>query len=585
MNPPPLSALSRSRVLLRRLALRTVLAMAVVLALVAAVERAHGQTQPRALVLYDQPMGAPYQNLGKAYAVMLTNLLGHWDARVDTLPAHQYQPGAVERYDAVFYLGAWFDHPLSASLLADLAETRRTVVWFKYNLWQLARLPGYDMAARMGWRLLANRGLEGDPGAPTPDFFDTVHYRGEALRKYYAWSRSTGTILADPDIGLAEVIDPSRVRTHATIENRARGEVAPYALQAGNFWYVADLPFSYIGPRDRYLAFTDLLHEILGESARAQAARLAGTAPQALVRLEDVHALSRPEHLRTLTDRLSNRIDPLLGTSAPIPFSIAVIPRYRDPLGVYNDGRPLEIRLRQALGVRDELRYAIQRGARLLMHGYSHQYLHLRNPFSAVSGEDFEFWDIVANQPLSVDSPLDWRRRLDQGIKAFEEIGLSPFAFETPHYQASPNAYRAIAERFPIAYERAVYYTSDRPRLNLPTADKDFAVGQFFPYVIGRDWYGRKVLPENLGNIEFDIREIDPASGGNYRWQDLNENARVLRAVVRNGIASFFFHPFWLETIRRPDGTPYPYDGLEEFERVLGGLYELGYRFVDPRGL
>lgn len=570
---------------LRRMTLRTLIALALLFALLSLVERAQGAEPPRTLVLYDQPMGQPYQNLGKAYAIMLANLLGHWQAQVETMPAHRYQAGSVERFDAIFYLGAWFDHPLPSSLLADLTATRRTVVWFKYNLWQLARQPGFDLSARMGWRLIANRGLEGSPGAATPDFFDTVHYRGEALRKYYAWSASSGTIHADPDIGLVEITDPARARTLATIENRARGEQAPYVVQAGNFWYVADLPFSYIGPRDRYLAFADILHEILGESASAALAQRDDAAPAALVRLEDVHALTSVQHLRTLTDRLSGWTDPASGTASPIPFSIGLIPRYRDPLGRNNNGLPLDIRLRQATGLRTELAHAVAKGAALLMHGYSHQYLHLLNPHSAVSGDDFEFWDIAGNEPLSVDSPLDWRRRIDQGIREIANAGLTAFAFETPHYQASPNAYRAIAERFPVAYERAVYYTGDRPRLNTTANDRDFAVGQFFPYVIARDWYGRKVLPENLGNIEFDIRDIDPTSNCEYRWQDLTENARVLRAVVRNGIASFFFHPFWLETFRRPDGTAYLYDGLDEFERVLTGLHELGYRFVDPRGL
>jgi len=62
-------------------------------------------------------------------------------------------------------------------------------------------------------------------------------------------------------------------------------------------------------------------------------------------------------------------------------------------------------------------------------------------------------------------------------------------------------------------------------------------------------------------------------------------NARIMRAVVRNGIASFFFHPFWLETFRRPDGSSYPYDGLADLEKVLAGLRELGFEFVDPRSL
>ena len=35
------------------------------------------------------------------------------------------------------------------------------------------------------------------------------------------------------------------------MSNPKTGEQAPYVVRSGNFWYVADLPFSYIGPRDR----------------------------------------------------------------------------------------------------------------------------------------------------------------------------------------------------------------------------------------------------------------------------------------------------------------------------------------------
>jgi uncharacterized protein YdaL len=279
----------------------------------------------------------------------------------------------------------------------------------------------------------------------------------------------------------------------------------------------------------------------------------------------------------------ANWTDPSGGPARPIPFSIALIPRYRDPLGRYNASRPLDIRLRQALGLRAELAHALNQGGALVMHGFTHQFQHQLNPYSAVSGDDFEFWDIVRNQPMSMDSPLEWSRRIEQGLRELRDAGFSAFAFETPHYQASPNAYRAIAARFSTAYERAVYYTSDRPRLNTNSNDKDFAVGQFFPYTISRDWYGRKVLPENLGNIEYDIRDIDPTSNFDYTWQDLLTNADILHAVVRNGIASFFFHPFWLEQFRRPDGTRYPHDGLADLQRLLAGLRETGFEFVDPR--
>jgi uncharacterized protein YdaL len=563
---------------------RLVALLVCVVAALAWVAPASAQLGPSALVVYDAPPGQPYEKLGKAYAIMLRNLLGHWDARVDTIPVHQYTAGRVRNYEATFYIGAWYDNPLPEDFLRDVEASDKTVVWFKYNFWQLARVQGFDAAQRYGFRFLFNRGLEGDPAAAVPDFFDTVSYKGEDLRKYYAFDAINGRVLADPDIGYTEVVDPARAQVVVPITNRANGMQAPYVMRAGNFWYVADLPFSYIGPRDRYLVISDLLHDMLGTTASAKAIA-EGAAPQALVRLEDVGALGDATHLRTLTDLLGGWQDPLTGAVRPVPFSIALIPRFRDPLGIYNGGVPLDIHLKNARTLLPELNYALSKGARLVMHGYTHQYDATRNPWSGVSGDDFEFWDIVRNRTLPADSIADWRRILDRGIAELAGSGYTAFAFETPHYQASPNAYRAMAEKFSKVYERAVYYTSDTPNLNTTAPDRDFAVGQFFPYVIARDWYGRRVLPENLGNLEYSLVEIDPSSSLVYGVDDIVGNARVLRNVVRNGIASFFFHPFWLERFVRPDGTVYDIDARTDFRRILDSIARLGFVWTDPAAL
>jgi uncharacterized protein YdaL len=45
--------------------------------------------------------------------------------------------------------------------------------------------------------------------------------------------------------------------------------------------------------------------------------------------------------------------------------------------------------------------------------------------------------------------------------------------------------------------------------------------------------------------------------------------------TVRDGYASFFFHPFWLE----PDvGTP----GLADFKKLITGITALGYTWTVP---
>jgi uncharacterized protein YdaL len=81
-------------------------------------------------------------------------------------------------------------------------------------------------------------------------------------------------------------------------------------------------------------------------------------------------------------------------------------------------------------------------------------------------------------------------------------------------------------------------------------------------------------VPESLGNIEYDIRTIDPTSNYNYTWQDIVTNAQYAR-TVRDGFASFFFHPFWLE----PElGVP----GFADFQKTIDGITQLGYTWVAP---
>ena len=46
------------------------------------------------------------------------------------------------------------------------------------------------------------------------------------------------------------------------------------------------------------------------------------------------------------------------------------------------------------------MNYAVARGADIVMHGYTRQYSDMRNKHTSVSGNDYEFWNIVAHTPL-----------------------------------------------------------------------------------------------------------------------------------------------------------------------------------------
>jgi uncharacterized protein YdaL len=46
--------------------------------------------------------------------------------------------------------------------------------------------------------------------------------------------------------------------------------------------------------------------------------------------------------------------------------------------------------------------------------------------------------------------------------------------------------------------------------------------------------------------------------------------------TVRDGFASFFFHPFWLEAdIKKP--------GFADFQSLVSGITGLGYNMVSPK--
>ncbi|MFC5472637.1 DUF2334 domain-containing protein [Paraherbaspirillum soli] len=516
----------------------------------------------KVLILYDAPSPDPYEKLGLSYAIMLRNLIGHFDSSVDLVPIQNYTAGKLNSYQATFYLGSYYDNPIPAAFLNDVSATQNTVVWFKYNLWQMAWNPTYNFNVHYGFSFNGLKGLNAAPTSsnPTPGFFDTVAYKGKSMLKYYAYDAASGTVNADPDVGITQIIDTAKAKALVTISNSKTSEQAPYIVRAGNFWYFADLPLSYIGPRDRYLVLCDILHDIVGDNQ--------GESHKALVRLEDVDALVSYSTVKTLTDYMLGK---------KIPFSIATIPHYMDPLGVYNNGIAEEVPMSQAGNLKRALNYALARGGKILMHGYTHQYDSMRNKNTGVSADDFEFWNAVQNTPVAEDSTAWALARLQAGLAEFKTNGYAtPFAWEAPHYQSSPLSMRAVPLVFNTTYQRAVYYTSDTPNFTLAQG-KDFAVGQFFPYVIKKDYYGQRVLPENLGNIEYDIHTIDPYSNVVYTWQDLYLNAQYAM-VVRDGFASFFFHPFWLESSLNVPG-------YKDFQSLIQGITGLGYTWADASTL
>uniref|UniRef100_UPI0032185A65 DUF2334 domain-containing protein n=1 Tax=unclassified Burkholderia TaxID=2613784 RepID=UPI0032185A65 len=424
---------------------------------------AHAQvTTARTLVLYDNPANDPYSKLGLMYSIMLRNLLGHFNATVDLVPIQNYTAGMVANHDVTFYIGDYYNNPIPTAFMSDVMTATKTVVWFKYNLWQLAWNTAYTFNQTFGFSFLGIAGLNAPPSSsnPNPGFYDTVTYKNLPMVKYYAYDASSGAINADPDVGLTQVVDATKAQALVTIKNSKTGATTPYVMRSGKLWYFADVPFSFIGPTDRYLVICDILHDILQTNAPVN--------HRALVRLEDLDAYTTTSSMTTLTNYLYSK---------QIPFTMATIPVYTDPNGYYTGGVPETIHLAQATGLMSALNYAIAHGGSIVMHGYTHQYDSTPNLLTAVSGSDYEFWYAVQNRPVDEDS-VQWAEgRMAEGILEFTTNGYKIVGWAAPQYQMSPNAAAATALTFPTTFQRAVYYTATNPQIGTGAPNQDFSAG------------------------------------------------------------------------------------------------------------
>jgi uncharacterized protein YdaL len=276
-----------------------------------------------------------------------------------------------------------------------------------------------------------------------------------------------------------------------------------------------------------------------------------------MLRLEDISPNSDPTELRSMADYLS---------SQNIPYGINVIPVYKDPKGTYNNGTAETITLVQRPLVVSALKYMLAHGAVLMDHGYTHQYSNVANPYNGVTGDDFEFFrahvdtanNVVYDGPVAEDSALWAQNRVTAALLQFTLAGLpAPKIWTTPHYAASAADYKVFAKSFNARLERSLYFSGTLGG----TADPNRYIGQFFPYVV-KDVYGTTVLPENIGNYEPEAYNNHPAR----LPADLIASAKA-NLAVRDGFASFFYHPY------------YPVQPLKD---TVDGIRALGYTFVSP---
>jgi len=509
-------------------------------------------TQPGGvLVLYDSS-GGGYE--GEEDGLALANLLGHFRLPVRREPVTSYAKGQLAQAKAAFYIGSTSQeqesYPVGSpsraayrAFLADAATNRATpLVWMGLNLDALQSAMGPKaFSDRFGISFVKQ-----DTG------YNRVIYKGVELTKGViaagpgddlrgCTAEADGKQDCDPGLGLVRVTDPGRATVFAQASSSANaGRTAPYATRATNLWYVGDLPFSfaYDSGEDRYLALADLLHDMLGIDH--------GENHRALVRLEDVDARADVARLEANGAVLARH---------GAPFGVAAIPFHRDPQkepGAEQGLAGSAVGATLARFVRDDHAWIVQ-------HGTTHQWEGGPNPDTGSSGPDFEFYRVTRKADRSLDfiGPLpgdsaQWAKdRMQRGRAELEKAGIPAFAWEAPHYLASAVDYKAIAEMYPVQWARGSYFGS--------SPDGSEIVSQWFPYEV-KDVYGATMLPEDLGFMKPNTNDGRPA----VMPADLVRVAGKIR-VVRDGFASFFFHP-------------YLDPGL--LDETLTGIERLGYRFV-----
>lgn len=481
------------------------------------------------LVLYDST--GTYGWMGDLYSQQMANLLNHFGVTIQRMPVENYQAGMMNNAKATFYLGLLYNNPLPAAFKADSMTTTQPLCWMGYNIWQIA----WNADNSWNQAFMAKYGMTfyyiDQLGYPT------VSYKGQNLTK----------LQFDTTEGRMEILDATKATRLAT-STRTDGLNIGYITKGANLFYVADNPFSYTTyttQNDRVLAFEDSIHEVLQTNA--------ATDHRAFLRIEDVSPMVPAATLRAIADACF---------AQNIPFVVCVIPSFRDPLGS-ETGTPQSYDMTARPAFINALKYMRTKGGQIIMHGQTHQYSNLMNPYNGESADDFEFFRVITTSTgaqqyvgtIPEDSSTWAAGRLTAGLNLLTASGFAGTkGWVTPHYMASPTDYVEFQKKFQYSLCRGLTFTQN-------ASGALQYIQQHSPWAY-TDQFNMKRLPETVGYIDTDAyANIPPRLPA-----DLVADA-ACNSVVRDGWAGMYFH--W-------------YLDPALLTQCITGLKNLGYRFVMP---
>lgn len=547
----------------------------------------HAQDSQCLNIYHDEVDASVSDEAGPINAIMLANLLGHWPHyEVRVRPIEAFKAVDLEACKATFYIGTDPQSDIPRDFLRSYFATTKSIAWIGFGQDKLNKS---QFEATFHHRVAGLLPV-GDRKEKDPGFYRHVAYKGAVFSKSveYEGGEAQGAFEAVRFVPLGA---RAREAVVGELIHNKSFESSAYFLRSANKFVVGDIPFAYMHEGDRYFAFADLLFDILEEEP-IRSDRIA------FARTEDIHGLYERDLIEAAVQAHK---------AENVPVSIAHIPLFMDPFDVYGLG---EVTVPRPASEESEFRSLVDRLVddprnAVVWHGVTHQLGARKNPHSGTSGDDYEFWDMVAKSPVAGDSVTGTLDRLALALPVFDAYGIQPRYWVTPHYHASALNSRVFGQVFPWQIGRVTYYPSSfGASFTLPAADRNssLAIGnvtrerleqlksaswegldtrstegltQMFPFEIYRDVYGQRILPETLGYMSYATTE---QTAFIRSADDMLADARRNR-VVRDYWASFFYHPYIFAD--SADGGIGRFDGdTLELRKLLIGLKLLGYAFV-----
>lgn len=322
-------------------------------------------------------------------------IVSHWDINTHMKLVQDYEKGEIDNFDVLMYIGENYRTTIPRSLMNDINNTTKEVLWINYHAWKLD-------TKKLGFEVSDKHSRD----------FDRISYRNYDFR------------LNPTHTSLVHLTNPAKAEVLAWLVDNETGKRIPAIVNANdNFLYVSYLPLA-IPYLDEPIPFFNALHETFGHHKKD---------PKVLLRLEDIHAgrLDFDFDLASINEFLKQR---------SVPYHFGVIPVYVNP------SKNITVNILDDPDLINTLKSMQLHNGELVLHGYTHQY-------DGETGIDFEFWDELKNKPIDGDSQEFAQERVIAALDVLKKAKLTTDIWETPHYKASEVDYGTFKKIFPIIYD------------------------------------------------------------------------------------------------------------------------------------